>query len=114
MCRNHPYMNGRNSTIVMPSFAFVSVLSIHLWCAQDQRQPDQQQQQQQAPLEPPLFSVNKNALKGEEEMRRMFGRDVVRMRHQEDEAADLGNRFASHETTSILLRHAQLPKLCSV
>ncbi|CAL5228630.1 g11796 [Coccomyxa viridis] len=67
----------------------LSDLNIHL----DQRQPEQQQQQQQqqqAPLEPPLFTVNKNALKGEEEMRRMFGRDVVRMRHQEDEAADLG------------------------
>ncbi len=59
---------------------------------QDQRQSGQQQQQQlqQTPLEPPLFSVNRNALKGEEEMRRMFGRDVVRMRHQEDEAADVG------------------------
>lgn len=62
---------------------------------QDQRQPGQQQQQrEQAPLEPPLFAVNKNALKGEEEMRRMFGRDVVRMRHQEDEAADLGEALS--------------------
>ena len=73
-------------------------------CTQDQRQPEQQQQQQQqqqAPLEPPLFTVNKNTLKGEEEMRRMFGRDVVRMRHQEDEAADLGKCFAAYR----LIRH---------
>lgn len=41
-------------------------------------------------LEPPLLSVNHNALKGDEETRRMFGRDVVQMRHQEDQAADLG------------------------
>lgn len=58
-------------------------------CVQDQRQSEQEQQQQ-APAELPLFSVNKNALKGDEEMRHMFGRDVVQMRHQEDEAADLG------------------------
>ena len=71
---------------------------------QDQPQSGQQQQQsQQNPLEPPLFSVNKNALKGEEEMRRMFGRDVVRMRHQEDEAADLG-------ATSCTMSHKHTPR----
>ena len=84
---------------------------------QDQPQSGQQQQQQQQsqqnPLELPLFSVNKNALKGEEEMRRMFGRDVVRMRHQEDEAADLGVMFcqASHrDAISGSCRHAQPPQ----
>ena len=56
---------------------------------QEERAPSQKQVS--APdLEQPLLSVNNNALKGDEEMRRMFGRDVVQMRHQEDQAADLG------------------------
>jgi len=66
-------------------------------CVQDQRH-SQQDQQQQASAEVPLFFVNKNALKGDEEMRRMFGRDVVQMRHQEDEAADLGRLYCTQIT----------------
>ncbi len=58
-------------------------------CLQEQRAPSQKQTS--APeLEPPLLSVNHNALKGDEEMRRMFGRDIVQMRRQEDQAEDLG------------------------
>ena len=56
--------------------------------AQEERQPDQDRQP--ASAEQPLLFVNMSALKGDEEMRRTFGRDIVQMRHQEDLAADLG------------------------
>ena len=55
---------------------------------QEERQPDHNQKP--ASAEQPLLFVNLSALKGDEEMRRMFGRDIVQLRHQEDQAADLG------------------------
>ena len=48
------------------------------------------QARQPASAEQPLLCVNMSALKGDEEMRRMFGRDIVQLSHQEDQAADLG------------------------
>ena len=68
------------------------------WCnGQEERQPNQAQQP--ASAEQPLLLVNMSALKGDEEMRRMFGRDIVQLRNQEDQAADLGE--AAHAISII-------------
>lgn len=89
-CTTQPAVDG-----LQPPLIDVKTMTLrYKRCVQDQRQSEQEQQQQ-APAELPLFSVNKNALKGDEEMRRMFGRDVVQMRHQEDEAADLGRPYCT-------------------
>ena len=92
-CTTQPAVDGRQPTLIDVN---LSTLRCER-CVQDRRQSEQEQQQQ-APAELPLFSVNKNALKGDEEMRRMFGRDVVQMRHQEDEAADLGRPYCTQTT----------------
>ena len=57
-------------------------------CDVQEEQPHQAQQP--ASAEQPLLFVNMSVLKGDEEMRRMFGRDIVQLRNQEDQAADLG------------------------
>ncbi len=57
-------------------------------CGVQEERPNQAQQP--ASAEQPLLFVNMSALKGDEEMRRMFGRDIVQLRNQEDQAADLG------------------------
>ena len=67
---------------------------------QGERQPNAAQQP--ASAEQPLLSVNVSALKGDEEMRRMFGRDIVQLRHQEDQAADLGE--AVHDISFICIQ----------
>ena len=67
------------------------------------------QAQQPASVEQPLLFVNMSALKGDEEMRRMFGRDIVQLRHQEDQAADLGETVQDAYSTRVRQRLCMLP-----